>query len=78
MRKYTKKEAEARKHKNPWCGNCTFFCYIKDNPAGLGYFGNCLRFPPTRINKEGDSAFPVVYSNYNLCGEYKRGRCILR
>lgn len=61
------------------CGKCRFFEHEKDNPHGIGKIGCCVRFPPAihapATNSELEM-WPQVFSEYSVCGEFRRGRKI--
>jgi hypothetical protein len=53
------------------CGNCRFFARHKyDGLDIITDYGQCVRYPPKRIN-ESTSCFPIVIDEC-FCGEWKK------
>ena len=70
-----------RRAKKKQCGKCRYFEHEKNLAQGGGEFGYCVRYPPT-LNIEDDHSgvrcdpWPRVFSNYSVCGDFKRGKRI--
>jgi len=59
------------------CGKCRYFEYERDNIHGIGSMGNCIRFPPSIHDHDDElDSFPRVFSEFTVCGKFKRGRRI--
>ena len=63
------------------CRLCKYYERQNGNPNGGGTIGVCVRFPPTIRDEEQDDVldqWPRVFSEYSVCGEFRRGRSISR
>ncbi len=55
------------------CSNCNFYMITEYDFSEYNYiptYGQCRRFPPTRIDRS-NSRFPIVEDDY-WCGEFKK------
>ncbi len=60
---------ESDKYCEPVCRNCEYYRPKIYTDSSEADYGECRRFPPTRI-AQNESAFPIVIDDC-WCGEYK-------